>query len=126
MPAEIVKVTGPLSYQVQFAGGVVHRHVDNLRCYTDDTLAASLEEVLDPVNWSTAVRSSQPNIPSEVQNQAMTNPSDIIGSDASTTVSAELGNNPPVSPEIVASPSTPFVRHSKRARPPPDYYRAGT
>ena len=44
MPGEIVKVTGPLSYQVRVESGIVHRHVDNIRPrYSDDYTALQSE-----------------------------------------------------------------------------------
>ena len=39
MPGKVVKVTGPLSYQVEVeSGAIVRRHVDNVRSRSDTAL----------------------------------------------------------------------------------------
>ena len=55
MPGVIVKVTGPVSYQVRVSTGVVRRHVDGIRLrYSEDDSSDTedtLEEIFDSLWW---------------------------------------------------------------------------
>ena len=67
IPGVVVKVTGPLSYHVKIAGGVLRRHVDQL---TSDTRSEGRVEMEEPVADENEIRQPeevviQPNAPQE-------------------------------------------------------------
>ncbi len=51
MPGKIVRVTGPLSYQVQVSVGVVRRHVDNIRQRSSESEAPMEVEPSEEMVW---------------------------------------------------------------------------
>ena len=131
MAGEVTRITGPLSYHVKVATGVLRRHVDNIRqrFSEDDTLA--LEPTPDlavpwPDNSAAAVQ-----VPEAVVAEPGTeSPDPPVVAPQVTTFSVVDSPSPPTPPEP-APPATSSHsatpgqtrRVSSRHRQPPDYYR---
>lgn len=152
MPGEIVRVTGPLSYQVRVSCGLIRRHVDGLRQrYSEDTLADSLDELLEPeaglsrdlppdhvspapsavlLDHSTeqpVVSVVQPTSPTEQPDPIAvpSTPSSSVVTDSPATVapSSPVRLRPRTRASRTKVPSTPAIRHSTRGHVSPDYWR---
>ena len=108
---EVVRVTGPLSYQVRADVGVVRRHVDNIRRMTSEAIDAPEEEnIIDDFEELT-----RPTVVDSSIKNPITSPAAI---NVSTTPSSPVVSNFPVNltlqllwPKITPLIQILFVRH---------------
>ena len=120
MPGEVVRVTGPLSYQVRADVGVVRRHVDNIRRRTLEASDAPEEENViedfEELTRPTVVDSSIKNPITSPAAVKVFTPSSPVASNfhAEFNSSASVVQDDSIDPDPVRQTPVHSVRHSSR------------
>ena len=141
MLGEVVKVTGPLSYQVQADVGMVRHHIDNIHQRTseasdtpeEENVIEDFEELTRPTVVDSSIRNPI-TLPGAVNVSTPSSPvASIFPAEFNSSASVTQDNS--IDPDPVCKirdhpmhcPSRPtstnchrYVRH----RPPPDYYQS--
>ena len=141
MPGEVVRVTGPLSYQVRADVGVVRCHVDNIRHRTLEASDAPEEENVvedfEELTRPTMVDSSTKNPITSPAAVNMSTPSSPVASNfpAEFNSSASVVQDNSIDPDPVRQtpvypmhcpprPTSTDFRRSVRHCLPPNYYQS--
>ena len=139
MPGEVVRVTSPLSHQVQADIGMVRHHVDIIRRRTSEAINAPEEEnvvedfeeltrpmvvdssIKNPITSPAAVNVSTPSSPVASNFPAEFNSSASVAQ--GNSIDPDPARQAPVHPKRRPSqPTSTDCRRSVRHHPPPDYY----